>query len=126
MLCTSKGVWSVVNNIRGKNETNFVNIYQSLFSDAQSAAEYANELFASFFHDNNSFIASQTPTCNNVNICDHFVVYDYLCKLRTDKAIGSDHIPAILLKVAANHICKPLAFVFNLSYNTACVPRTTK
>ena len=36
--------------------------------------------------------------------------------------MGSDNLPAILLRVTATQICESLSFIYNLWYHTACVP----
>ena len=55
MSKTCKGIWSVVNDVRGKRHDNSVNRIVSLFSSPANAAESINELFAKFFVNRLSF-----------------------------------------------------------------------
>lgn len=126
MLSSSRGVWSVVKEARGKNDSNSVNQFVSLFPDVFQAADYANKLFSSYFHNDDSCQVFSTPSCNDVEICDRVTVHDLLLKLKTDKAMGSDHVPPVLLKASASDICRPLSFIYNFSFNTACVPDAWK
>ena len=40
--------------------------------------------------------------------------------------MGSDHIPPVLLKVAAQFICELLAYIFNFSHSRSYVPDVWK
>ena len=62
----------------------------------------------------------------DVKICDSSYVANALCNLKTSKAMGSDFVPPTLLKLSAEFISQPLCFIYNLSFNTACVPHLWK
>jgi hypothetical protein len=126
MKASSKGVWSIVKDTCGKKELNIVNELLSHFPNSLHAAEHVSSLFSSFFHSHGSNIVSAAPTCGDEIICDHFFVNGMLQKLCTNKAMGSDHIPSVLLKASAVDICKPLSFIYNLSYNTVTFPSVWK
>ena len=122
MRSTSKGLWSIVKHIRGKYENNFLYQIVSLFSDSEQAAENVNQLFSDFFQRDVRNLDLTFPPCRHVNICNSLFVKNLLVKLRCDKAMGSDHVPTFLLKTSADHISEPLSFIYNLSFNTSCVP----
>lgn len=126
MKATSKGIWSIVYDSCGKKELNSVNALISLFSDPMNAVEYVNSLFSSFFHTHGTIFVSAHSNCNDDLICDYSLVCKMLHKLNTNKAMGSDHIPPILLKSCAFEICKPLADIYNKSYNDVSVPAVWK
>ncbi|MEL7309737.1 MAG: hypothetical protein AAGK05_19085, partial [Pseudomonadota bacterium] len=109
----------------GKNELSAINQLIALFPDINHAVEHVNLFFSNFFHDDPCILPS-APTCNNELICDPFTVHDLLLKLKTNKAMGSDQIRPLLLKLSADFICYPLSFIYNLSHNTACVPELWK
>ena len=50
-------------------------------------------------------------------------VFEELSTLQRDKACGSDHLPAQLLKVAAEFISLPLFHLFQLSLSSGTLPR---
>lgn len=128
MRSSPKGLWSVVNSIRGKSESNSVTQLISLFDDNVHAVEFINSFFFSFFHCSESCSDSSlppvTPTCRRScdPMCDSASVHDLICKLRTDKATGSDYIPPILLKISVDFISEPLSYIFNLSYRSGSMP----
>ena len=60
MCKSSKGFWSLVNNVRGKNTSKSVHHLVSLFSNASEAAEAINTRFSQFFCKSEPF--SRVPT----------------------------------------------------------------
>ena len=53
-------------------------------------------------------------------------VFHLLRKLKTDKAMGSDRIPPLLLKMSAQYISEPLSHIYNLSFRTGLLPNAWK
>ena len=122
MRSSSKGIWSVVNNIREKSESNVMTQIVNLFPDAQTAAESVNCMFGKLFHCSGTVSEIDISMFNDLQICDHLIVRRFLKSLRTDKAMGSDQIPPVLLKLSADEICRPLSYIYNYSFNTVTVP----
>lgn len=124
-MCSSvKGTWSVVREIRNKNNCNSASQILSLYPDIVEAAESLNSMFSSYF------VRSPPPLpikCEKGPvICNRLSVLAMLKRLRTYKAPGSDNIPPILLKMTAEDICLPLSIIFNLSFASACFPSVWK
>ena len=96
----------------------------SLFPDVHHAAEEINVSFSDLFNSEECrHRISATDVRSDAGvICDSYSVYDILKCLKTNKAMGSDHIPPVLLKVAAQFICEPLAYIFNFSHSRSYVP----
>ena len=125
MCISSKGVWSVVNDARGKADTNSANHVVSLFSDRLTAVESINTFFSDSFVKSKSFPI--LPVDKNVSqICDETLVYGLLSSLKTNKACGSDNILPVLLKESAEVLCKPLCSVINLTFEKGVVPSVWK
>jgi hypothetical protein len=126
MCKSSKGFWSIVSNVRGKNVTKSSHHIISLFSNATDAVNSINVRFGQFFGSSTSFDKFPVIKCENVEICNETIVYNLLSRLETDKAMGSDMIPPVLLKLTAVELCRPLCHIFNLSFRHACIPQTWK
>jgi hypothetical protein len=125
MCNSSKGVWAIVNDVRGKTDSNSVNRIVSLFSDCVTAAESINTSFSDLLVKSENF--SILPVDKNVgNICNADLVYNFLRSLKTNKACGSDDILPILLKESAEVLCKPLCFIINMSFEKSVVPSVWK
>ena len=125
-MCNSpKGVWSVVNDVRGKKVDNSTNDIVSLFSDCLSAAESINCSFSNFFVKSDDFLVLPVNTSVQ-NICNESVIFNLLRTLKTDKACGSDGILPILLKESAEILSKPLCHIINLSFVKGIVPYVWK
>ena len=124
MCKSSKGFWSLVSNVRGKNAAKSVHCLFSLFDNAVEAVESINERFSKFFCKNEPFC--KIVSCEHVNealvICNKSLVHTLLSNLKTDKAIGSDMIPPVLLKRCAAELSSPLCYIFNYSFKHASVP----
>ena len=125
MCQTSKGVSSVVNNIRGKSDNSTVNQITNLFSDINVAANSINASFSDFFVKSSSF--PPIPMNYEVDkICDVNSVFCLLSNLKTNKSCGSDGIMPIFLKTSASALALPLSHIFNLSFIHGCVPELWK
>ncbi|MEL7308286.1 MAG: reverse transcriptase family protein, partial [Pseudomonadota bacterium] len=122
-MCRSvKGAWSVVNDVRNKNEHDSAGKIVSMYPNVDVATESLNRIFSSFFVESLPVPMYQTVQSEHIELCDQDFVRLLLKNLRTDKACGSDSIPSCLLKAAANFICHPVSHIFNASYVTSCVP----
>ena len=89
-MCSSPhGAWSVVKDVRGKNNNNSVDSIVALFSDPLTAAESINRIFSDVFVKSDSF--SKLDVRNPVrDICNRNDVLNILRRLKTDKSGGSD------------------------------------
>jgi hypothetical protein len=124
----AKGMWSVVNDLQNKNKNDPCFKLLSMYPSIVHASESINDMFSGFFVK--SLPLPVLPTshpCNGPKIlCNVHLVLKLLSSLRTDRAMGSDGVPPILLKAAAHDICSPLCHIFNLSFATASVPNVWK
>lgn len=125
-MCNSpKGIWSVVNDIRGKSDNNYVNEIVSLFSNCSTAAESINCSFSNHFVESKTFPILPVNKCVR-NVCDENTVFELLRALKTDKASGSDGILPILLKESAEVLSSPLCNLINFSFERGVVPSVWK
>lgn len=125
MCKTAKGLWSVVNDVRGQKVSNSVTEIVSLFSDVHDcdAAKSINTFFSTFFTESDSFqMLPIVGTQYNVELCDESAVSALLSFSKTNKAMGSYKIPPLLLKLSASYISRPLCMIFNQSFSHASVP----
>jgi hypothetical protein len=126
-MCRSpKGVWAVVNDARGKTNKSSADQIASLFLDSSDAAESINALFAKSFVKSSPFPLFPTDNETIHDICNEELVFSLLHSLKTDKSPGSDGIYPLLLKVSASALCKPLSYIFNLSFSLGTVPNAWK
>ena len=125
-MCNSpKGIWSVVNEVRGKSDNDYVNEIVSLFSNCLAAAESLNTSFSNPFIKSKAFPILPVNNCVR-NVCDENTVFNLLRALKTDKACGSDGILPILLKESAEVLSSPLCNFINLSFAKGIVPSVWK
>jgi hypothetical protein len=122
MSKSCKGLWSVVNDVRGKRQDNSVNQIVSLFSSPTDAVESLNILFTQFFVNRRSFPTLSSVSSRNIVICDEDLIYKFLNSLKTGKASGSDGVHPLLLKFSADVLCRPLSHIFNLCFAHGFVP----
>ena len=125
MCSSSKGIWSVVNDVRGKNSSNSVDSIVALFTDPVSAAESINRAFCETFVKSD-FFPELTVDIPVSNICHERDVLCCLKALKTDKSAGSDCIIPVLLKEAADVLVVPLCYIFNLSFKSGEFPSAWK
>lgn len=121
-----KGVWTVVNEARGTSNVSSTDQIVSLFANPFEAAESINNLFSKSFVKCSSFPFFNVDNSTIPAICDEELVYFLLSRLKTTKSPGSDGIYPYLLKVSASVLCKPLSFIFNLSFSRGIVPTVWK
>jgi hypothetical protein len=122
MSTTCKGMWSVVNDVRGKRYNSSVNQIVSLFSSRFDAVEKLNELFAGYFVKSCSFPVLPTDLSKPVSVCNEALICKLLCNLKTGKAPGSDSIHPLLLRYASKVLSRPISHIFNLSFSYGLVP----
>ena len=58
--------------------------------------------------------------------CDETEVKNLLLSLHPRKASGPNSIPTDVLHLLAEDICKPLSYIFNLSFNSGIYPSMLK
>ena len=121
-----QGVWSA--SFKCRRFSWFIHRVLSSFETAVEAAESINSRFGQFFCENEPFC--KIDFCEQENeapvICKKSLVYFLLSNLKTEKAMGSDMIPPILLKSSASELYSPLCDIFNLSFMHASVPTLWK
>ena len=126
MCKSSKGIWSIVNDVRGKDNVHSSHSLFSLFSDPVNAVETINLNFSRFFTESDSFPLLPVNHQENFEICSERSIFDLLINLRTDKACGSDGVNPIFLKTCADVICRPLSHLINLSFQQGVFPNVWK
>jgi hypothetical protein len=122
----AKGVWSIVNDIRNKNEHNSASKIASLYPSVEIATESLNRIFSSFFVKSLSVPLYHTVPHVPLNLCDQNFVLVLLNTLRTDKACGSDSVSPRLLKAVAPFISLPICHIFNTAFVTSTLPSLWK
>ena len=101
MCKSSKGVWSVVNDVRGKDDVRSSDHLLSLFSNPVEAVETINSNFSRVFTSSNTFPHQCVNKKYDFEICSMSSIFSLLSRLRTDKACGSDGVNPIFLKLCA-------------------------
>ena len=126
-MCKScKGVWSVVNNVRGKDDVRSSDDLFSLFSDPVTAVETINSNFSRFFTKSDNFPLLPINREKKIDICSDRSIFNLLSSLKTDKACGSDGVNPIFLKVCADILCQPVSHLINLSFKQGVFPTAWK
>lgn len=125
MRNSSRGVWSVVNDVRNKTNDNSINKIVNLFSDPAEAANSINTQFSSVFVSRSDFPVLPVDV-HASNICNEASVYNLLNRLNTSKACGSDGIHSIFLKMSADVICSPVCHIINSSFASGVFPKIWK
>ena len=126
-MCKScKGVWSIVNNVRGKDDFRSTDNLLSLFSDPVNAVETINSNFSRVFVNSDKFPLLPVDCARKFDICSERSIFDLLSRLRTDKACGSDGVNPIFLKVCADIISRPISHIINLSFYQGVFPTIWK
>lgn len=126
-MCKSpKGVWSVVNNVRGKDDVRSSVDLFSYFSDPMDAVETINSDFSRFFTESVNFPLLPVDCENKFDICSESSIFGLLSTLNTDKASGSDDVNPIFLKICADILCRPISHIINLSFQQGVFPAAWK
>ena len=122
---TTRGLWSVVRNLRGSNSKEQ---WQHLLEETGGLQELLNALTMDFSANFNTNDLDLSPLLDqewNFEITSA-AVFTQLSKLKACKATGPDNIPPRLFKVGAQFLCSPLAEIFNLSVRTKTFPMCFK
>ena len=125
----STGMWKVVNATLGTKSSSPIFNLINEFSSVLETTENINRKFASVF--------TSRTTSQNVDVgpdsqiewvidIPSSLVKEHLSKLNVKKSMGSDLVPAVLYKAAAEWLAQPLAHLFNLSVQEQRFPRRWK
>ena len=125
-LKSPRGLWSVVNSLRG---THSKDPWQRLLSEHGDLKTLVMNVTAEFYRNYNADVDVDllplTGKTWNFSISPENV-FQHLSRLNLRKAIGPDQIPPFLLKVGADFLCQPLAEIFNFSIVTETFPALFK
>ena len=119
----------VLSNIKQVTEPN--NQLLSSFTSAEEAVERINMKFASFFQED-ALATDTQPTDDSRNPYEWIIsvsltlVKSHLRQINPKKSMGSDLIPTVLYKEAADLLSEPLCHLFNLSINECRFPKRWK
>ncbi|BHF68838.1 hypothetical protein SprV_0301187900 [Sparganum proliferum] len=99
-------------------------------SDDKDKAEHLSQFFRSVVASEPAFFSpfcedEETPTLEAVFFTEE-IVRNELLNLKESTSPGPDAIPAKLLKELAPEMSKPLAFIFQTSFLTGCLPSDWK
>ena len=123
---TSKGMWNVVSEVRGKRCKDPVS---TLLQEYPNVQELLQHLTSEFIGNFNSEEDVQLQSLDDVP-WNFFIspenVLQKLKQINPRKAVGPDLIHAKLLIVSAHLICKPLSAIFNRSISCKSFPSAFK
>ena len=132
--CGKKAWWKTVKDLLGHAQDSSVptiNRNGNQISNSECKAQIFNEYFSS--HSRIDTSSSELPANNvvaNVKLSRISItvkdVYDILCNLKTDKAMGPDGVSPRLLKMCARELAPSLARLINLSLNQGHFPNCWK
>ena len=92
---------------------------------AKEAADELCKTFEEVFTDENLNFAGIPPSEMDADINIKFtpdIVYNKLCRLKTDKAQGPDGIHPAVLKNCAEQLAKPVSMIFTMSFEQGVIP----
>ena len=125
-MSSSKNVWKVVNEVRGKSSrNNFGSLIQRFGGLGEFLPALQNELNKNF----NTEDSGELKTAVNESWCFQLNITDVLMalkKLKLTKSSGSDEIPNRLIKEGAEWLSFPLYHIFVKSVNDRKFPRCWK
>ena len=95
-------------------------------------SQHISEGFAKFFKS--VYINDDDPCCTTSAPRSHFCekslsienIYNAIKKIKGNRAIGPDGVPAYIFKGCNNFVVKPLQFIFNLILRTSVYPQKWK
>ena len=129
----SKPFWKYVNNLlkRSTGVANLIKPDNSFTKTDEEKADVLNNFFSSVFtkEDITNLPNIENRSKNNFLsdiILTKEAVYLKLKNLKTNKAMGPDGIPAIILKELCEELCLPITMIFNKSISTGEVPKEWK
>ena len=120
----SVNIWNVFRSFHSKKSMSPLMSLYSQFHSVKAAADAINNCLSDVF--SLSSFSHLIPMCpSSVELCVSAAsVYDMLRCLPTHKS--SPDIPCALFRAAAHILSEPLAYIFNLSLTTQCVPNALK
>jgi len=121
------GLWQFVNKSFKKPSLDLLSIKNSN-EPIENFTNRINEKLASNFSQCSATgISSSNFNVESIQISIHVVeVFNYVIKLKANKATGSDDLPNSLLKLVAPFISDPLTHIFNCSLNQQTFPKLWK
>ena len=122
---SSRHIWHVFNNVKGKETNNPISGITQNFVDNQAAAEAINDIFVDHLtvSDPIRFSDSDDAWCPLSDPSDVFHFLEHLC---VNKSTGSDGIPNKFYKLASPYISEPLCNIINTSIIERKVPSIFK
>ena len=125
---SSSGMWRVVNTTLGNRSCSSIYNLVTQFSSVSEATAEINGKFASVFKSGATGLGSECDESGATWFADisSSLVEQHLKKLDVKKSMGSDLIPTILYKAAAELIASPLAHLFALSIQEKRFPQRWK
>ena len=123
---SAKGIWNVVNELRGKRISDPMARSIEEFSSMRDFLEELSSVFEKNFNsDEDVELQNLRHVSWNLNISPQDVLKK-LKKLKAGKAYGPDNVPTRLLIFGARLLCVPLALIFNKSIRTKTFPTAFK
>jgi hypothetical protein len=120
----SVNIWNVFRTFCGKNSNSPLMFLYSQFSSAKVAADAINSGFSEVFSMSaSSHLIPSCPSPVDFSVSPS-VIFNMLRRLPCHKS--SPDIPCALFRAAAHVLSEPLAYLFNLSLSTHCVPSVLK
>ena len=135
----SKKLWSTIKKLipDKKSSVHAVKSGEKITTNDKETADKFNDFFSSIgnnlaknFDDNDDVENNVTRNYIAAKFCFDYItpefVFDEICKMNNNKSPGISNFDVRLLKLAAPVICKPLAYICNLSLHTSCFPNDWK
>lgn len=125
LVSNPKYFWSYLKGLKDSPDLlNEMNLDDNIYSGTQNVADG----FAGFFKS--VYIDVGQVNCDSTKAQSHFCeklvtradIENALKKIKPNKAIGPDGIPAYIFKGCAEHLLSPLQFLFNLVIKTSIYP----
>ena len=130
---STRQLWKVANCYVGTKSTDYI---FSLVNKFESVSAAVNEINRRFSEKNNEEPESQSNCKLHVNDPSNDkswkidisvdMVKRKLRTIKTKKSMGSDGIPLIIYKEAAEYLAGPITHLFNLSISECCFPNRWK
>jgi hypothetical protein len=111
---TTKGAWSVVNEIRGNKNKDFLNAMLAETSEEKLAQDITDSFISNFNHNPKPPKEEQTSTTNatSADYISIHNVYQAIKHLKKGKSAGSDGISSKMIKLLNEFICEPLYLIY--------------
>ena len=123
---SAKGIWNVVNELRGKRTNDPMARFIEKFSSMSDFLEELSSIFEKNFNSDEDVELRKFHNVSwNLSISPQDV-FKKLKKLKPGKATGPDNVPTKLLIIGAHLLCVPLTLIFNESIRTKTFPTAFK